>query len=553
MRKILVTIAFCTFAFCYDKKMVFAAEDPPEPASAITAVIADGIIKNANGRNKAIFDLDWNLLPVTEDLVQELIKYSEIKQGSPKTITFNQTPGNSQNILCDVSAKDLIYMYQALGVDENSSTCNELKPKISQFNPSNPATNKTQQDSEIDAVFKRGGAIKPAEYIPMISERSILKTILQSRGIEYALNLRVGQEPEIPDFSDNNIAWEIKIYKYSWKKDFSYYRFSIKAKIERIEKNNFLVDKPGIKFDARIKFKNLATLTSITNPYFSAENTNGDVKFVKDPNFKAEAAAKASQIGNSLSDLTGIFNIIGGGSQLGTISQGLLGGTDNSSIISGGLFNFGNGRIDPLIGVNREIGKIGDISAGVVYGVGLGEKTSLFLGPSLQESIFTVSAGLTLGASQRSDLGFAGLISVDLSRVSGSKKDVNTIELTSSRVGGSAGKPNENNLRTMIEGTRRDTLLAYKINSCPISKSFKLQREGDSTSVEITTPPINASPVETNKTKLVYLPIGNYKYVIDDKVSVYIAPQNNTKIKDSTLFPLDSETPQIFDWKVDCN
>jgi hypothetical protein len=546
MKKILFSIAFCTFALCSEKKIVLAVEDLPEPASAITAVIADGIIKNSNGRNKAIFDLDWNLLPVTEKLVQELIGYSEIKQGSPKTITFNQTPGNSQNILCDVNAQDLIYIYQALGVDENSSKCNELKPKIVQVNPNDPSTKKTQRDSEIDEVFKRGGVIKSAGYISMVNERSILSTILQSRGIEYALNLRAGLEPEVPDFADNNINWEIKIYKYSWSKNFSYYRFSIKAKVARIEKNNFLVDKPGIKFDARIKFKNSATLTSITNPYFSAEHLNGNVKFVEDPNFKAAAAVTANQIEDSLSALTGIFNIIGGGSQLGTISQGLLGGTDNSSIISGGLFNFGSGRIDPLIGVNREIGKIGDISAGVVYGVGLGQKTSLFLGPSLQESIFTVSAGLTLGASQQSDLGFAGLISVDLSRVSGSKKDVNTIELSSSRVGGSAGKPNESNLRTVIEDASKNTLLAYKINSCSSDKSFQLQKIGDSK------PSVTITTGKTNETKLVYLPEGDYQYVIDNGVSVSIAPQNTT-LKTLTTFTLNPQVPQIFNWTIKCN
>ena len=100
----------------------------------------------------------------------------------------------------------------------------------------------------------------------------------------------------------------------------------------------------------------------------------------------------------ALTSLSGFFSFLGSSDQFGTAIQGILGGTDNTSIVSGGLIGFKNGGVSPLIGINQDIGQLGDdISGGFLFGVGLGEKTSLFLGPSIRSSLFTLSAGATLG------------------------------------------------------------------------------------------------------------------------------------------------------------
>jgi hypothetical protein len=541
MMKSIIAAGLLISLFVVEQKSVFAAEvNPDEFKSAIQAVVTDGIIKNRD--SKAVFELNWNLLPVTEGLIQNLTKLESIEQ---KSITFVQSNKNNINILCDLKPDDQLFMYEALGFDERNSTCDKLQPKnilIGTFQP------KPIRVVELEKLFKKGSSIKSSDYIAMTTERNILETVLRSRGIKYALDLRNSEELEIPNFSDKNITWQIKIYKYNWldKDKISYYRFSIKAKVERFEKNNFSVDKKNLKYDARISFKDSETLTKLINPYFSAKAFGDDIKFEESSIFKEQTETASTNISKSLSSLSDVFNIIGGGEQLSSISQGLLSGTDNSSVVSGGLFNFKNGSIDPLIGINRELTTIGDASVGVVYGVGLGQKTSLFLGPSIQESIFTLSAGATLGSGQQSELGFAGLVSIDLSRATNSKKNINTVELKSS----SDLKDNsDQNIRTEIEkDIKNRNLIGYRINSCPTSKSFKLNRIDNKVPTKIV---IKTNDDQKNDLlRLVYLPRGDYEYDID-KISVFNTLQN-VPLMTGKKIKLDKDMNDIIEWRIDC-
>lgn len=417
IKKTWIPVVFYAIVVHFDMSIAFA-EETSKPTtieqvpSAIKATIQDGVIRYVNGVRKAKFALEWNPLPVNDNLVNSLIQYNKVGHYS---ITINQKNAN-RNILCSSNPQDINIIYEALGVS-NSGDCNRLNP------------NTSLQDEEIKTLFATEG-IKPSEYISMSQERNILKTILQSQGVEYAFNIKKEGEIEVPDFSDKNIDWKINIYKYKWRNsNLSYYRFSIKAVVKPFEKSVLFSDeqdKTNIKFHARLKVKNLNQQTSIPNEYFYVQKLDGTVP-AQISGANEELKKRKSELDTRFSNLEGIFSIVGGVSQLGSVTQGFLGGTDSSSIISGGLVDFSNGGIHPLVGVNQEIGKVGDISTGVVVGVGLGEKTSIFLGPSIQSSIFTISAGATLGAKQQSDLGFAGLVSVDLSRLSGSKTDVNTI------------------------------------------------------------------------------------------------------------------------------
>jgi hypothetical protein len=538
MIKSIIPICLSISLLAASNNASFAADvNADEFKSAIQAVVADGIIKSRNSR--AVFDLNWNLLPVTEGLIQNQIKLDNIKkEDSPISITFTQKSKNS--ILCDLRAEDQVQIYKALGVDEKNSSCDRLQPRNIMVSGSGNQKSQSIRDVELDKIFGGASSIQSSDYVAMTLERNILKTILTSKGIKYDLNLRAGEELDVPNFSDKNITWKINIYKNRWfdvgQEEINYYRFSIKAKVDRIERNNFSLDKKSVAYDARIAFKDSETLTRVKNPYFSVDKLGQKVTLVENPTFKAETATAQNQIAQSLSSLSGIFNIFGGGEQLSNISQGLFSGTDNSSIVSGGLFNFKNGNVDPLIGINREITNIGDASVGLVYGVGLGQKTSIFLGPSIQESIFTLSAGATLGAGQQSEIGFAGLVSVDLSRATNSKKDINTVELKNPP----DTKTNaERNIRTEIEkDIRNNILIRYRNKAvCNKPKIFRLEKDIDSKiSVEIDS--------QNKEPQLAYLPRGNYK-VVD---STPRAPSSK-EIK----IPLVEDIPEEIVLDLDCS
>jgi hypothetical protein len=537
IKKTLLSVVFYAITVHFNMNIAFAQETPKPTAieqvpSAIKATIQDGVIRYVNGVRKAKFALEWNPLPVNDDLVNSLIQYNKIAHYS---ITINQNNAN-KNILCSSNPQDINIIHEALGVAGNFD-CARLKP------------NTSLQDEEIKTLFEAEG-IKPSEYVSMSQERNILKTILQSQGVEYAFNIKKEGGIEVPDFSDKNIAWKINIYKYKWRNsNLNYYRFSIKAIVEPFEKSVLFSDeqdKTNIKFHARLKVKNLNQQTSIPNEYFYVQKLDGTVP-AQISGADEELKKRKSELDTRFSNLEGIFSIVGGVSQLGSVTQGFLGGTDSSSIISGGLVDFSNGGIHPLVGVNQEIGKVGDISTGVVVGVGLGEKTSIFLGPSIQSSIFTISAGATLGAKQQSDLGFAGLISVDLSRLSGSKTDVNTIPLTSPSVGSSK------NIREQIDTyIKSNTVIQYQASSPTKNFEFTLQRVCDEKGKNLQENPLIVKvPINSDK-QYVYLPKGVYGYNIPAGLSVSIITQNalEQKIVSTSTVPLQDDNAKTFRWKI---
>jgi hypothetical protein len=533
LKKLLFSLVICTPVFFCLQKTILAADTPPvvpidQPSSAIKAIIEQGVVEYEKGVKKARFSLEWNPLPINEELVKSLGQHKKVDL-FPQTEEINQN--NSKNIACGLKSKDLLY--EALGVKKNSN-CDLLVP------------DKELQEIELKALFTTGG-IKPSEYIAMSEERNILRTILKSKGVEYAFRIKDSGDIEVPDFKDKDIIWKVKIYKYIWPSastNLYYYRFSVKAVVKPFDKNilSNQIELKKISFDATIRIKDLDRQISIPNEFFSMTNLGEIIpNLVNPPDTKKVADEAAS----NFSTLSGVFNIFGGGKQLGIATQGIFSGTENSSFISGGLLNFSNGGVDPLIGVSREIGKIGDISTGIVFGVGLGEKTSIFLGPSLQTSIFTLSAGATLGAREQSDLNFAGLISVDISRLTGSKTEVNTITVENPSVGGNS------NIREKIDAdTSLNTLVKYSVKSKSSQQtSFDLRLVCDKDRVKIEKP--------TKKQRIgkpegiVYLEKGVYEYVIESGLSISVSSASSSvPVNADSIVDLTENTPQSFTWEV---
>lgn len=539
--KILISVICCVPTLCVDTNRAFAEPvnqpRPPEidkTFSAIKATVQDGIIRYSGNSKKASIALEWNPLPVTDTLVNSLIQYTAVDK-SPITIITDQN-NNGKSLLCNMSREDLKKIHSFLGI-ANGSDCSQISP------------DKDLRKKEIESLFERERVIRQSEYVAMSKERNILKTILSSKGIEYAFNFRREDEIEVPDFMSEKIKWKIQIYKYKWIDNYpSYYRFNIKAMVDPFSKDIPDTATNSFKLNARIKIKDLEKQTSIPNQYFSTVITEALTGTTLALNVKPTIPASASA---DFTNLSGVLSLFGGAEKVGTTLQGFLSGTDDSSIISGGLLNFSNGGIDPLIGVNQEIGKLGDISAGVVLGVGLGDKTSIFLGPSLQTSIFTISAGARLGAKEQSDLSFAGLVSIDLSRLSGSKKTVNTLSLSSPSVG------NNTSIRNQIDiDTELNTLMRYQSESTVPNQEIKLKRVCDASGIAVDDKneilikskksPVNSADPSS---ELVYLARGIYQYLIPAGISV--KQQSGQSLNIKSKVDLREIESQNYRWKID--
>jgi hypothetical protein len=119
----------------------------------------------------------------------------------------------------------------------------------------------------------------------------------------------------------------------------------------------------------------------------------------------------SSQLDIAFGNITGVT-----ASQI--VSRKLLGGANNTSFIAGGLI--GNDEIQSLVGANLEVGKFAeDVIPGLLFGLSpRDENATLFLGPSLRFSIFTLAAGARLFQFDDSvRVRPAGVVSLDLSRV----------------------------------------------------------------------------------------------------------------------------------------
>ena len=87
------------------------------------------------------------------------------------------------------------------------------------------------------------------------------------------------------------------------------------------------------------------------------------------------------------------------------------------------------------------------------------------MGPSIRSSIFTLSAGATLGTQTNSEVNFAGLIGIDLSRLTSSKKDSQQIKVSGSSQGGGLGEITEETIKryTAVEYTSDRDILMTRI------------------------------------------------------------------------------------------
>ncbi|MEH1903574.1 MAG: hypothetical protein V7L04_19735 [Nostoc sp.] len=207
---------------------------------------------------------------------------------------------------------------------------------------------------------------------------------------------------------------------------------------------------------------------------------------------------------NAANTLNTVFTIIGNlGALTKDVTSNFLGGTEDSSIITGGLIDFGKDQIGGLVGINKEFNPQNNISPGVAFGVGIASNApvSLYVGPSIRASAFTLSAGANvLEENNGLNVNVAGLISVDVSRLLGNKKLANSISIDSSDKGGQWYKATEILAKDVaLLETTSDT-------------KFKLRRVCESNGTAITDASQQAVFQITSTKTLQFIPRGYYIY-----------------------------------------
>jgi hypothetical protein len=364
------------------------------------------------------------------------------------------------------------------------------------------------------------GALSIPEYLRMRRDRNIIRSLIFSEGIEYSFGVK-SKEQEIlpPEYLNENITWHIDIYQFGE----NHYRFTAKVVVEPfdVRLTNDVVDTSDpnqrkIFYDTRFKLKKSPPGIKPI-PGVSSSTPVPPPKLNKPVDgISAELNGISTELKKSLLPLSGFLSIIGGVEKIGDTVSGLLGGTDNTSIVGGGLVSFDEGGVSPFIGVNQEIGKIGDnITSGVLFGVGTGDKTSLFVGPSLQYSVFTISAGARLGTQVNSDVNFAGMIAVDLSRLTNSKKESLPTPIALSNSGGGLNSKKEDEEFAMyaaIEYTAEKTTTLTRV--CD-EKDTKIPQGSMRYEVPI-------SPTIANKVRRDYLYKGVYEYLNSNNDKSYL-------------------------------
>ncbi|MBD2186626.1 hypothetical protein [Pseudanabaena mucicola] len=463
------------------------AQQEPETnvPRAIRLSLINGIIELAKNpqQAKAKIELIWDVLP--EGTI--LPKQSRNEFVKPIVIRIpNRDLGDPKIWTNNLSSEEKNILLKALYPDDSSRISD-----LSQFRNDTSSKNfeKYWLAEDLAENLINGKDVDASNFFSLFRDHKILTNVLKSQGIEYFLTLK--QEEEViqegfPKVSDQNIIWEISIYQFpvgSTPSDSGgspvptkfYYRYTIKAKIEPID---ITIAKPKgreINAEVAIRFKNGGALGLSQSG--GAEFLYKDIdKITLTPTKAYEKELSKIQEEKAGNQLDQTLNFIGiGGQQIGDLlSRTLFEGDTNYSIISGGLF--GRDKVELLVGANLELAKWEPLTLGVLFGVVPQAQTSLYIGPSLQASIFTLSGGARISdnnvGSTRVDT--AGVISIDLSRLIGLTPQTKPIQLAQDNAGGGWGNVSDE-LTKNLAVSRFSLKMGESIKSQDIPNEFGFQ------------------------------------------------------------------------------
>ncbi|MEL6494216.1 MAG: hypothetical protein AAFQ41_03720 [Cyanobacteria bacterium J06623_7] len=455
-----------------------ASPQPEEAvkATAIRASIVNGVIEVLENTRRARIDLVWDMLPLTQtdEFKQSALEKARTRIGTTDMEADSSLPCGAQGIMTitianedlgsakwlnDLSDEEKICLQATFALDEADGLNNLVnEPPSDGGSASFDPEADFKQDFEnfwvtkssfstnvcgMTSFGKEGYASRPGcgrelignisvpEYYRMLREYYIVSDLLQTNGIAYSLDLDKAEvslpgDTTLIPYRDSNayifyegIDWEIDIVRRPISDDFNanYYRFGARAITRNpIEFQLQNVDNPQAKIALSFRESNITLNVAGLYPAEPPGGTTIEAKSV----LSTEAAAQleAAKQDTALNELDISFASITGVTPRQIVSQSLLGAADNSNVIAGGLV--GNDEIQSLVGANLEVGEIAEnVVPGLLFGLSpRTDDATLFLGPSIRLSVFTLAAGARFfefddGVRIRP----AGVVSLDLAQV----------------------------------------------------------------------------------------------------------------------------------------
>ncbi|TBR60577.1 hypothetical protein B4U84_06895 [Westiellopsis prolifica IICB1] len=480
---------------------------------AIRLSIVNGVIEYLQNSKQVTIGLEWSLLPIDENLLESAREFYE--KDEPVTCSIrNENLGKSNKWIEDLSEKCQQRLREAFMVSDLKTLNSDPNSQIKFQKYWNPEENG-------DGVqLVKQGSVTASEYFGLLRDNIQITNLLKSKGISYSFDVS-GATPQgqFPRISDQDITWDMKIYRFAvarpQNQPIYIYRFVVKAVIEPFNLTFAKADNTKADLNVAISFKRGEETVGLSNLKLIASPIPIEIQMKKgqQTNLKKLEDAKAfTQLNTALS-------FFGSPDLSQIVSNNFLGGTSNTSIITGGLIN--DKVAQPIIGLNLDLLDLGSSKVGGLLGIGLTDNNSLYIGPSFQYSILTLSAGGRIFEKKDfTRIEPAGVISFDLSQVIGGKQQNRKIELDESKVGGDWGKASEEIVKDL-------TLVDWGVTQNPnIQQSLTLVREKDCTGNQIQPTeyaelPINISTGE--KSSLKFIPQGIYKYQGLDKLPIIYA------------------------------
>ncbi|WP_315788269.1 hypothetical protein [Fischerella sp. JS2] len=418
----------------------------PEPdllPRAIRLSIVNGVIEYLQNSKQVTIGLEWFLLPADEFLLESAREYYE--KDEPVTCSIrNEDLGKSNKWVENLSAKCQQRLREALMVSD-------LKTLNSDPNSQTTFQKYWNPEENGDGVqLVRQGAVTASEYFGLLRDNVQITNFLKSNGISYSFDVS-GATPQgqFPRISDQNITWDMKIYRFAvarlQNQPIYIYRFVAKAVIEPFKLTFAKAEKTTADLNVAISFKKGEETVGLSNRKLVASPIPIEIQIEKGQ----QANLKKLEDAKAFTQLNTALSFFGSPDLSQVVSNNFLGGTNNTSIITGGLIN--DKVAQPIIGVNLDLIDLGSSKAGGLFGIGLTDNNSLYVGPSFQYSIITLSAGARIFDKKDSTrVEPAGVISFDLSQVIGGKQQVKRIELDRSKVGGDWGKASEEIVKDLV-------------------------------------------------------------------------------------------------------
>ncbi len=414
-------------------KSGFLDVDTSKFPTAITAEIVNGTIEYINNKKKARIALKWSLLPL-DDTLQKIAKDSLVQPISCKI--SNEDLGTSGSWFKKLSKDCQQSFRDALVVDSNNNIQQQLPDKCSDQNK----FQKRWLCRKGEGYDLAKTAIPSSQYFGLLRDYLQIDGLLTSQGINYSLDttstLSDGEEEKFSSVSDKRITWNIMVYKFRASTNINYYRFVVTASVLPID--IYLSPKVATtKLDVGISLKPSPSTIGIFEPNL------GELKGFNLPVELPRSSTLNSIPKSASTELTRTLSLFGSPNLGEVVTNNLLGGTRDASLVYGGMI--AKNSLEPVVGANLGFTNIGDAKLGALIGVGTSSSnTPFYIGPSIQYSILTLSGGFRFATNANAvDTNFAGIASLDLSQLLGGKREVKEFQLENIATGGDWGQKSD--------------------------------------------------------------------------------------------------------------